>query len=468
MLGRRGFIVAALVAGLFAVLSAVLSAGATMEHAPVSAATTAVTAVRPCEGVGNIAAPSTSKLRYDIDLDLNTRTGGVRGRSVIRFTPDLDITELVVRLWPNGGVRDATAPSMNIASTEVNAAVATFSQPDPTTVVIAVPGGVASGREVELTLAWTLGVPGPRNDRLSRNSASLRYGSFLPVLPWEPGVGWNRTPPTSGQAEASMTPTADWRVSVHLSTAKQIVATGTEDGHHTWTATGTRDWAMVVGTFKQVSAPIMLGQHNVAVTVAVQQGLSDDPSAYMARVMIALKLFSTLYGPYPWSTYTLALTPGLKGGIEYPTLVMQGPGTIGRTTPHEVAHQWFYSLVGNDQGRDPWLDEGLASWAESRAEATLSTFQSRPLPADATGHLGAPMAYWDAHRSSYYRGVYVQAVDALAALGPTTQVDCALQRYVATNAYGVATPSDLVSALSDEFPNAIAVLTRYGVGVKQR
>ena len=62
-------------------------------------------------------------------------------------------------------------------------------------------------------------------------------------------------------------------------------------------------------------------------------------------------------------TFTLAITPQLGGGIEYPGHVMQGQNTLG-VTSHEVGHQWFYGLVGNDQGRDPWLDEGLATWAE--------------------------------------------------------------------------------------------------------
>ncbi|MDX1521367.1 MAG: M1 family aminopeptidase, partial [Anaerolineae bacterium] len=30
---------------------------------------------------------------------------------------------------------------------------------------------------------------------------------------------------------------------------------------------------------------------------------------------------------------------------------------------HEVAHQWFYGLVGNDQVDEPWLDEALAQFA---------------------------------------------------------------------------------------------------------
>ncbi len=33
--------------------------------------------------------------------------------------------------------------------------------------------------------------------------------------------------------------------------------------------------------------------------------------------------------------------------------------------PHEVAHQWFFSLVGNNQPMEPWLDESIATYAES-------------------------------------------------------------------------------------------------------
>jgi aminopeptidase N len=32
-------------------------------------------------------------------------------------------------------------------------------------------------------------------------------------------------------------------------------------------------------------------------------------------------------------------------------------------TAHEVAHQWWYDVVGNDQVNQPWLDEGLAQYS---------------------------------------------------------------------------------------------------------
>ena len=33
---------------------------------------------------------------------------------------------------------------------------------------------------------------------------------------------------------------------------------------------------------------------------------------------------------------------------------------------HEVAHQWWYNVVGNDQVNHPWLDEALTQYATYR------------------------------------------------------------------------------------------------------
>jgi uncharacterized protein (DUF2342 family) len=53
-------------------------------------------------------------------------------------------------------------------------------------------------------------------------------------------------------------------------------------------------------------------------------------------------------------------TPTAAGGIEYPGLVViadrlwsQANQRFMWVVIHEVAHQWWFSLVGNDQTRDP-------------------------------------------------------------------------------------------------------------------
>jgi aminopeptidase N len=38
-------------------------------------------------------------------------------------------------------------------------------------------------------------------------------------------------------------------------------------------------------------------------------------------------------------------------------------GLLESVVAHEVAHQWFYSTVGNDQVDEPWVDEAMAQYA---------------------------------------------------------------------------------------------------------
>ncbi|MDQ3643566.1 MAG: hypothetical protein M3450_19385, partial [Actinomycetota bacterium] len=224
-----------------------------------------------------------------------------------------------------------------------------------------------------------------------------------------------------------------------------------------------RDVAMSVGRFDTVSAVAMAPQA-VQVTVGIHRGTVDSggASAYLDRVVASLEDFGRRFGAYPWPTFTFAITPELGGGIEYPGHVMQGPNTIG-VTSHEVGHQWFYGLVGNDQGRDPWLDEGLASWAEARFENRLERFKARVIPPLAKNKVGEPMTFWADKHQSYSDGVYIQGAQALAALGEPELVDCALRVFVAVNAHRIARQSDLVAAAGAVFPNAAATLTAYGV-----
>jgi hypothetical protein len=81
----------------------------------------------------------------------------------------------------------------------------------------------------------------------------------------------------------------------------------------------------------------------------------------------------------------------------------------------------------------------------------------------AGGKLGAPMTFWDRHGGAYFEGVYAQGVQALNTLGPHDKITCALRRYVAANAYRIATSADALEAFSTVFPRAELDLARYGI-----
>jgi hypothetical protein len=179
----------------------------------------------------------------------------------------------------------------------------------------------------------------------------------------------------------------------------------------------------------------------------------------------SLVKLSQRYGPYPWRTYTLVVAPDLVNvGIEYPTVVFVGPGNfITTVVRHETAHQWFYSLVGNDQERDPWLDEALATWSQSRLAGRLPGAGAVRSDESAMRHVGAPISFFTHRQADYFREIYGGGLDALASLGSPSRVDCALRLYVARNGYGIAQPRDLLAELDRVIPGAAERLRRFGI-----
>ncbi len=416
-----------------------------------------------CPAVPERLGPAPDRPRYDLQIDVSPATNTVTGRVAVRFVPDLATDRLVFRLWPNGPRPARAGARLDVGAVTVGGRPLAAARENPTTLVVRPPKALVANRPVDATVDWRLTLPGPVNDRLSRSGDAIRLGSFFPILAWEPGVGWVTEAPTSGFAEASTASTADFSATVTVPPGFDVLATGVPDGPGRWKAPAVPDFALSVGHFSVTSATVDV-PHRVAVTVGVHAGLADAPSDYLSQVTRALEDLSRRYGPYPWSSFSLAVTPELDGGIEYPMHVLQGPGTDGRTTAHEVGHMWFYALVGNNQGRDPWLDEGLASWAEAQVTGTLGDFVEKTVPADGQGRAAEPMAFWESRKSAYYRSVYVQPVKALAALGSSERVDCALRLYVARTAYRVARPADLLEAVNTVFPGSAETLAPFGIG----
>jgi hypothetical protein len=415
-----------------------------------------------CPAVPARTEPRADRSAYTAHVDVRPGENAAVGDLAVRFTPDQATDRLVFRLWANSPRIAAAGGRLDVGPLLVNAKQAQGALENPTTFVVRTGGSFAAGTPVNVSMEWRLTLPGQVNDRVARSGDAIRLGSFLPVLAWEPGVGWATEPPSSGFSEAAMTPHADFAVHVQVPVGFDALATGTRDDRGWWNATAVPDFAVSVGHFTSASATVD-APNPVAVTVGVQQGIAESPQVYLDKLARVLRDFGNRFGAYPWPTYTLAVTPGVSGGIEFPMHTMQGPAKIGRTTSHELAHQWFYGLVHDNQGRDPWIDEGLATYAEARFEHTEAVFQTMAIPPAGVGHLGEPMTYWEPRQPAYYRSVYGQGAKALMSLGPLDRVDCALRHLVARSAYRVARPADVVAALGVVFPDVAAVMARYGV-----
>jgi len=88
----------------------------------------------------------------------------------------------------------------------------------------------------------------------------------------------------------------------------------------------------------------------------------------------AVSLFEAKFAPYPYQSLAVVQTD-IHDGQEYDGLVFIasdfygefGGGSKNDLTTigvHEIAHQWWFGLVGNDQALEPWLDEAMAMYSE--------------------------------------------------------------------------------------------------------
>jgi hypothetical protein len=78
-------------------------------------------------------------------------------------------------------------------------------------------------------------------------------------------------------------------------------------------------------------------------------------------VVASLEHYSDKWLAYPYPVYTNVA--GVVGGMEYPMLSFCGVGARGYglfgVTDHELGHTWFPMVVGSDERRHAWMDEGF-------------------------------------------------------------------------------------------------------------
>jgi len=118
---------------------------------------------------------------------------------------------------------------------------------------------------------------------------------------------------------------------------------------------------------------------------------------------------------------------------------------------HEVAHQWIYNVVGNDQVDEPWLDEALAQYltmlyyadvyGEEGARAFRSALMGRWDRVDrADIPIGMPTgSYEGAEYAAIVYGRGPLFVETLAEKMGQEKFEQFLRGYYAVHKWGIAT-----------------------------
>lgn len=118
----------------------------------------------------------------------------------------------------------------------------------------------------------------------------------------------------------------------------------------------------------------VLPDGDTVVLEAYYQGdISEDVFKYMGKT---LELYGEYIGKYPYKTCKLVIGPLEAGaGMEYPTITLCASDAM-ETIVHEVGHNWFYGIIGNNERQYPWMDESINSYFDKVVTNALDEKQA--------------------------------------------------------------------------------------------
>ena len=205
--------------------------------------------------------------------------------------------------------------------------------------------------------------------RTGINDNTINLGNFYPILCAYDQKGFYECN-YYGIGDPFYSECADYRV--RLTCAKELVVASsgkkvleqTENDKKTtvFTIDNARSFAMVLSSkFQTIS-------QKVDDTDIIYYYYEDaSPKTSLEQAVLAVKLFNEKFGKYPYSTYSVVQTQFVQGGMEYPALVMISDNlesnAYGEVIVHETAHQWWQTVVGNNEIEYGFLDEGLAEYS---------------------------------------------------------------------------------------------------------
>jgi hypothetical protein len=184
--------------------------------------------------------------------------------------------------------------------------------------------------------------------------------------------------------------------------------------------------------------------------------------------------FSKQWFAYPWP---VAINEaGTAGGMEYPGITFDSKhakgGDLQGLIAHEIGHSWFPMIVGSNERRDAWMDEGFNTFIDVYESDAFNHGEYAPKrdgeyapgggnPADEIAAVladpaaptllnGADMiAEKYRHPISYFKGAFGMVLLREQIIG-RERFDPAFRKYIATWAYKHPSPSDFFRFMESE------------------
>lgn len=370
----------------------------------------------PVPKIERLINTSSTKNHFDIKMKLNDTDNSVDIIQDLTYINDSGeaLSDIYFNLIPNYFDRSGGKVEMNKVT--VNDQECTLEQVEGTVYSLKLPSTLEKDGSTVIHMEYKVKVPELKN-RFGYTNGIYNLGNMI-VTPAQFENGKWLVEPYVDLGDAFYTRISDYNVSVEVPDGYQVASTGTlTDG--VYVAKDVRDFALSIIKDCQVISDTVM---NINVNVFYRQENAAAAAHAMEIAKKSLAFYSEKLGGYPYDTLNLVLSPQASGigGMEYPGLVMISAGEakdyaydlyyeritleelkekikeqeqasgdsepvdthetitdedlrrnvlfevtqLSKNVTHEVAHQWFYGIVGNDEIRYHWIDEGMCRFME--------------------------------------------------------------------------------------------------------
>ena len=252
---------------------------------------------------------------------------------------------------------------------------------DGSAVRIPLAAGLSAGATTDVTLWFTATLP---TQVAAGTAGAGLYGfvggvydlaGFYPTLAVYDHTGWNLEA-TASFGDSLFADISFYQVELTVPSTLSVVASGSTLAQQA-TDDGMTMWRIAAGPVRSFYAAVtdrwlVISEEvdGILVNAHYPDGGLSSAQAAIDFSTNSLRVFNSLFGPYPYRELDVVPLPTTAFGMEYAGLLAlaasfytEAGGAFSIAAPHEVAHQWFFNLIGNDQPDEPWLDESLANYA---------------------------------------------------------------------------------------------------------
>ncbi len=350
--------------------------------------------------------------KYNMDLDFNASTKTLTGNEevTIKNNTGTNLKDLVFHLYPDSYNKKETMPSqvgipgtkdltevqkgdISIDKVLVNDKEVKFTQ-DNQILKINLDEDFKSNEDVKIYVGFKLKLP-MGTSRLGYMDNDYSLTNWYPILSMYDTKEnkWDENT-FNVIGESNYSDMADYNVNLKVPKDYVVASTGKESEKSSekdskvmnLNASNVRDFVIMMSPNYKVLSKEIDGI-KVNSYYIVKNGEDDNSTAQnvLDSAVGAVKFFSQQFGKYPYDELDLMESHLSGGAMEYPQIIQMPMypqkisnsnrnnessmsssyenSFISEAAVHEVGHQWWYVTVGNNEFKEPFLDESLTAFS---------------------------------------------------------------------------------------------------------